>query len=40
MRKSSQFRYGTLRFENSIIAVFDTPLFIRDLIYAATLTPY
>ena len=38
--KSSQFRYDSLRFENSIITVFDTLLFITDPIYAATPPPY
>ena len=40
MGKSSQFRHDSLRFENSIIAAFDTLLFITDLLYAATLAPY
>ena len=38
--KSSQFRYNSLRFENSIITVSDTLLFITDPIYAATPPPY
>jgi len=37
---SSLFRYDSLRFENSIITVFGTLLFITALIYAATPPPY
>ena len=32
--------YDSLHFENSIITVFDTQLFITDLIYAAIPPPY
>ena len=38
--KSSQYRYDSLYFENSTITVFDTLLFITDLIYAAAPPPY
>jgi len=38
--QSSQFRYDSLCFENSIITVLDTQLFITDPIYAATPPPY
>ena len=38
--KFSQFRYHSLRFENSIITVFDPLVFITYLIYAATPPPY
>ena len=38
--KSSQFRYDSLCFENSIITVFDMLLLITDLIYATTPPPY
>jgi len=38
--KLSQFQHDSLCFENSIIRVFDTLLFITDLTYAATPQPY
>ena len=40
MGKSSQFRYDSLHFENSIITVFDTQLFMTDTtnIYSHTTT--
>ena len=37
---AANFRYDSLRFERSVITVFDTLLFITDPIYAATLPPY